>query len=57
MAIWRLFEEGHFDANMATVGLLAVDLGARRGRELGEPSPRRAGEAPERGRPGPRGQP
>jgi hypothetical protein len=33
MAIMRLFEEGHMDANMATAGLLAVDLGARRGRE------------------------
>jgi hypothetical protein len=33
MAIMRLFEEGHMDANMATAGLLAVDLGARRGRD------------------------
>ena len=29
-AIWRLFEEGQVDANMATAGLLAVDLGTRR---------------------------
>jgi len=30
-AIWRLFEEGYLDENMATAGLLAVDLGTRRG--------------------------
>ena len=29
-AIWRLFEEGYVDENMATAGLLAVDLGTRR---------------------------
>ena len=29
-AIWRLFEEGYVDENMATAGLLAVDLGRRR---------------------------
>jgi hypothetical protein len=38
MAIMRLFEEGHMDANMATAGLLAVDLGARRGREERDPT-------------------
>ena len=29
-AIWRLFEEGYVDEDMATAGLLAVDLGMRR---------------------------
>jgi hypothetical protein len=29
-AIWRLFEEGYVDEDMATAGLLAVDLGTRR---------------------------
>jgi hypothetical protein len=31
-AIWRLFQEGYVDENMATAGLLAVDLGTRRTR-------------------------
>jgi hypothetical protein len=31
-AIWRLFEEGYVDEDMATAGLLAVDLGTRRTR-------------------------
>jgi hypothetical protein len=30
VAIWRLFEEGYVDEDMATAGLLAVDLGMRR---------------------------
>jgi len=30
VAIWRLFEEGYVDEDMATAGLLAVDLGTRR---------------------------
>jgi len=30
LAIWRLFEEGYVDEDMATAGLLAVDLGTRR---------------------------
>jgi hypothetical protein len=30
VAIWRLFQEGYVDEDMATVGLLAVDLGTRR---------------------------
>jgi hypothetical protein len=30
VAIWRLFEEGYVDEDMATAGLLAVDIGARR---------------------------
>ena len=29
-AIWRLFQEGYVDEDMATAGLLAVDLGTRR---------------------------
>jgi hypothetical protein len=32
VAIWRLFEDGYMDEDMATAGLLAVDLGARRAR-------------------------
>jgi hypothetical protein len=31
-AIWRLFAEGYVDEDMATAGLLAVDLGTRRAR-------------------------
>ena len=27
LAIWRLFEQGYVDEDMATAGLLAVDLG------------------------------
>ena len=30
LAIWRLFEQGYVDEDMATAGLLAVDLGTRR---------------------------
>jgi hypothetical protein len=30
VAIWRLYEEGFVDEDMATAGLLAVDLGTRR---------------------------
>jgi len=30
VAIWRLFEDGYVDEDMATAGLLAVDLGTRR---------------------------
>jgi hypothetical protein len=33
VAIWRLFEEGYVDEDMATAGLLAVDLGTRRRRQ------------------------
>jgi hypothetical protein len=32
VAIWRLFQEGYVDEDMATAGLLAVDLGTRRTR-------------------------
>jgi hypothetical protein len=30
VAIWRLFEEGYVDEDMATAGLLAVGVGTRR---------------------------
>ena len=30
VAIWRLFQEGYVDEDMATASLLAVDLGTRR---------------------------
>jgi hypothetical protein len=33
VAIWRLFQEGYVDEDMATAGLLAVDLGTRRARQ------------------------
>jgi hypothetical protein len=29
-AMWQLFEDGLLDENMATAGLLAVDIGMRR---------------------------
>jgi hypothetical protein len=35
-AIWRLFEQGYVDENMATAGLLAVDLGTRRSGHPGQ---------------------
>jgi hypothetical protein len=38
LAIWRLFEEGYVDENMATAGLLAIDLGMRRTHHLSLPS-------------------
>jgi hypothetical protein len=39
VAIWRLFQEGYVDEDMATAGLLAVDLGTRRAqRKLHPPS-------------------
>lgn len=38
MAIWRLFQEGYVDEDMATAGLLAVDLGTRRARRGSQPS-------------------
>ena len=38
VAIWRLFQEGYVDEDMATAGLLAVDLGTRRTRRGGLPS-------------------
>ena len=42
VAIWRLFQEGYVDEDMATAGLLAVDLGTRRAqRNLDSRGPRR----------------
>lgn len=37
LAIWRLYQEGYVDEDMATASLLAVDLGTRRAKrqELG----------------------
>jgi hypothetical protein len=35
-AIWRLFEQGYVDEDMATAGLLAVDLGTRRSGHPGQ---------------------
>ncbi len=35
VAIWRLFQEGYVDEDMATAGLLAVDLGTRRAQRNG----------------------
>ena len=35
-AIWRLFQEGYVDEDMATAGLLAVDLGTRRAQRNSE---------------------
>ena len=37
-AIWRLFQEGYVDEDMATAGLLAVDLGTRRTQRMAEPT-------------------
>ena len=37
VAIWRLFQEGYVDEDMATAGLLAVDLGTRRARHRDQP--------------------
>jgi len=35
-AIWRLFEEGCIDDDMATTSLLAIDLGIRRIHQAGQ---------------------
>ena len=43
-AIWRLFEQGYVDEDMATAGLLAVDLGTRREAERQARSSRREHE-------------
>ncbi|HYY90280.1 MAG TPA: hypothetical protein VFA49_15890 [Chloroflexota bacterium] len=42
-AIWRLFEEGYVDEDMATASLLAVDLGTRRSGREG-PGPGHSGD-------------
>jgi hypothetical protein len=41
VAIWRLFQEGYVDEDMATAGLLAVDLGTRRAQRRGSQRERR----------------
>jgi hypothetical protein len=41
VAIWRLFQEGYVDEDMATAGLLAVDLGTRRAQRNTPGSPQR----------------
>jgi hypothetical protein len=38
VAIWRLFQEGYVDEDMATASLLAVDLGTRRTRQRPTPA-------------------
>jgi hypothetical protein len=38
VAIWRLFQEGYVDEDMATASLLAVDLGTRRRPRNGRPT-------------------
>jgi hypothetical protein len=35
-AIWRLFEEGRIDDDMATMSLLAIDIGTRRAHRASE---------------------
>jgi hypothetical protein len=42
VAIWRLFQEGYVDEDMATASLLAVDLGNRRRPRNGRPRRARA---------------
>ncbi len=39
VAIWRLFQEGYVDEDMATAGLLAVDVGTRRKARDGRTKP------------------
>lgn len=50
LAIWRLFQEGYVDEDMATAGLLAVDLGTRRVQHhaAGGSVPRDGSVAPDR---------
>jgi hypothetical protein len=51
LAIWRLFQQGYVDEDMATAGLLAVDLGTRRKPRAGQPDPATAADRTEpRGR-------
>lgn len=38
LAIWRLFQEGYMDEDMATAGLLAIDLGMRRTHQVSLPT-------------------
>ena len=43
VAIWRLFQEGYVDEDMATASLLAVDVGTRRRPANGRPRRARPG--------------
>jgi hypothetical protein len=38
VAIWRLFQDGYVDEDMATASLLAVDLGTRRAQRKAQPA-------------------
>jgi hypothetical protein len=38
LAIWRLFQEGYIDEDMATAGLQAIELGMRRTRQTSVPT-------------------
>jgi hypothetical protein len=49
-AIWRLFQEGYVDEDMATASLLAVDIGTRRTRQRAVPQHRWPGSGPQRTR-------
>jgi hypothetical protein len=51
VAIWRLFQEGYVDEDMATAGLLAVDIGTRRTQRRGLPQATWPGSGPQRKRP------
>jgi hypothetical protein len=44
VAIWRLFQEGYVDEDMATASLLAVDLGTRRAQRNSEGRGSRRGD-------------
>jgi hypothetical protein len=48
VAIWRLFQEGYVDEDMATAGLLAVDLGTRRTQRRATPVAQAHRPAPKR---------
>jgi hypothetical protein len=50
VAIWRLFQEGYVDEDMATASLLAVDIGTRRTRQRPAPQHRWPGSGPQRTR-------
>jgi hypothetical protein len=50
VAIWRLFQEGYVDEDMATASLLAVDIGTRRTRQSRVPQHRWPGSGPQRSR-------
>jgi hypothetical protein len=50
VAIWRLFQEGYVDEDMATAGLLAVDIGTRRAQRRGLQQHSWPGSGPQRKR-------